>query len=151
MSITADKTNPKNQDIVIFPVKNIIPADDSLREAIGKSLPLWNEIKEYILKKNSDAEDLWNYSGKTYGWGFRIKDKKRVIVYMMPYSDFFKVSFVFGENATKVSLNSNISGEIKKIISSAKVYSEGRGFRIEMKSKSMLGDIKKLIDIKLSN
>ena len=58
---------------------------------------------------------------------------------------------VFGVKATQEALNSNISGEIKKIIEAAPVYAEGRGFRIEVKGDQIISDIKTLIDIKLSN
>jgi hypothetical protein len=61
------------------------------------------------------------------------------------------VAFVFGEKAANEALGSNISDSIKNEISSARVYAEGRGFRIEVKDDSMLEDIKKLIEIKLAH
>jgi len=48
-------------------------------------------------------------------------------------------------------LNSTISEEIKSIIKNAKVYGEGRGFRIDVTNKDILEDIKKLSIIKLNN
>jgi hypothetical protein len=67
----------------------------------------------------------------------------------MPLSKYFKVSFVFGEKATKEALDSKLSDSIKEIIQSAKVYAEGRGFRIDIKNRKMMQDIKRLIDIKM--
>jgi hypothetical protein len=64
--------------------------------------------------------------GKSFGWNYRIRDKKRVLVYFMPCDGFFKISLVFGEKAAKEALVSGISKEIKDMISSAKVYTEGR-------------------------
>ena len=135
----------------IFPDKNKPPATDDLKKALGKTISLWNEIKDYTLKNNSGADELWNYSGKTYVWSCHIKDIKRILVYLMPCEGFFKISPVFGEKATQEAMKSKISNEIKDIISSAKVYAEGRGFRINVKNKKTVGDIIKLIDIKLKN
>jgi len=63
----------------------------------------------------------------------------------------FSVSIVFGEKATQEALHSDISEGIKKIISEAKVYAEGRGIRIEIKNSTVISDIKKLVLIKLKN
>jgi hypothetical protein len=67
----------------------------------------------------------------------------------MPYGGFFRISLVFGEKATKEALASGIPKEIKDTISSAKVYAEGKGFRINVMNKKIVKDIKKLIDLKL--
>jgi len=42
---------------------------------------------------------------------------------------------------------SDISQGIKDIIESARVYAEGRGFRIEVRDKELMNDMKKLINI----
>ena len=91
------------------------------------------------------------HSGKNYGWGFRLKDRKRAILYLTPCDDCFKASLVFGEKATKEALAGDISDGIKKIIESARVYAEGRGFRVEVTGPEIVADIKKLILIKLAN
>ena len=44
-----------------------------------------------------------------------------------------------------------ISTKLINIIESAKVYAEGRGFRIEIDGPELLPDILKLIEIKLRN
>ena len=133
----------------IFTDKTKKPAQNDLKKALGNSFALWNEIKDYTFKSYPDASEEWAYPGKSFGWNYRIRDKKRVLVYFMPFDKSFKVSLVFGEKATHEALASGISKEIKDIISSAKVYAEGRGFRIDVTDKKIVKDIKKLIDIKL--
>ena len=135
----------------IFDDKSMIPGNDDLSRVLGDKYELWTDIKEFVCKKFPDVSEEWNYSGKNYGWGFRLKDKKRVIVYMIPCSGFFKAGLVYGENATREALNSTISKEIKTIIENAKVYGEGRGFRIDVANNDILVNIKKLITIKLKN
>ena len=140
-----------NMPSSIFIDKSKKPGNNELKKALGKTIELWDEIKAYIYKNYPEATEEWAYPGKSFGWNFRVRDKKRVLVYFMPCDGFFIVSFVFGEKATQEALGSSISKEIKSIIKSAKVYAEGRGFRIDLANKKIVKDIKRLIDIKLQN
>lgn len=79
-----------------------------------------------------------------------MNDSKRVLVYLLPRNKFFKVAMVFSQKATDLILESDISENIKAELKAAKVYTEGRGIRIDIKDDSLLNDIKKLIQIKLS-
>ncbi len=138
-------------DSSIFSDKAITPTEDMLALALGNLHTKWIEIKTYVIDKYPLAKEEWNFPGQKYGWSFRIKDKKRAIIYLLPREKYFLVAFVFGQKATNEALGSKISDSIKNEISSARVYAEGRGFRIEVKDISMLEDIKKLIDIKLAH
>lgn len=137
-------------DTSIFGEKEIVPDETMLRFALGDSYELWSKIRAYISEVYPLGQEEWNFPGQKYGWSFRIKDKKRAIIYMLPRDRYFLVAFVFGEKAVKAALESRIAGEIREIINSARVYAEGRGFRIEVKDDSVLEDIKRLIDIKLA-
>ena len=61
------------------------------------------------------------------------------------------MALVFGQKATDKLLESNIAETIRTEIKAAKVYAEGRGIRIEVRDKSILADIKKLIEIKVES
>jgi len=135
----------------IFTDKSKKPDIKDMQNALGKAIILWSEIAEYVFKKYPDAKDEWAFPGINFGWNYRIRDARRVIIYMMPGDKFFRVSFIFGIKATEEAMICKISKEIKDLISSAKVYAEGRGFRIDVTQKKIMKDIKKLIDIKLLN
>lgn len=138
-------------DTSIFMDKTRIPDDFMLNEALGDSHHVWMEIRDYVFQKYPNAIEEWNSPGKNYGWSFRIKDKKRAIIYLLPRDKYFLVAFVFGEKATTEALESGINKEIKTIIESARVYAEGRGFRIEVRNAAIVQDVRKMIDIKLAN
>jgi hypothetical protein len=135
----------------IFEDKSNQPDDSFLKDALGVTYELWSDIKKFVFQNFPATVEEWKHSGKNYGWGFRLKDKKRVIVYLTPGNKSFLLSLVLGEKATKEALNSKISGEMKAAIETAPVYAEGRGFRIEIKNNKWIKDLKKLILIKLSN
>jgi len=138
-------------DISIFTDKKIIPVDDDLQEALGNMYEIWQQLTGYVHLKYPAAIDMWNYSGDKYGWSFRIKDKKRVIVYLLPRDRFFKIVMIFGQKATDIIMNSPVNQAIIKELASAKVYVEGRGIRLDILNETILNDLKTLIDIKISH
>jgi hypothetical protein len=138
-------------DISVFQDKNIIPDDKTLEKSLGKTFPWWEGIIDYVFAHYPAAIAEWNYPGVKYGWNFRMKDKKRAIVYLLPREKFFKVAFVFGQKATDAILKSPIDDGIKNELKSAKIYAEGRGIRIDVRNKTILDDIRSLVDIKLAN
>jgi len=138
-------------ETIIFPDKKKIPDEKDLKLAIGNTYKLWQMLKEDVHKKYHEAKDDWNFPGAKYGWSFRIKDKKRAIIYLLPKDKYFKAAMVFGQKAFDVIMKSNISKDIKSELESAKVYAEGRGIRIEVKDESVISDIKELISIKIAN
>ena len=135
----------------IFIEKEKMPTEESLKTALGNTFKLWATLVTYTKIADPDSMNEWNYSSDKYGWSFRISDKKRVLIYLLPRDKFFKVGLVFGQKATDEILNSTISEDIKNEINSAKKYAEGRGIRIEVRDKSIIDDIKQLITIKVKN
>ncbi len=138
-------------DISIFTDKSIVPENDDLIMVLGSNYKLWEDIKKYVYEKYPAAVEEWNYPGVKYGWSFRLKDKKRAILYFLPREKYFMVAFVFGQKATDIILRSGISDEIKSELENARVYAEGIGIRIAVKDENHLDDIKKLVGIKISN
>ena len=138
-------------DTSIFMVKELIPTDSDLTGALAGTYDLWRSIKEYVHLKYPAAMDEWNYPGIKYGWSFRIKDKKRAIVYLSPRDGYFKAAMVFGQKATDKIMESGISASIKEELAGARVYAEGRAIRMEIRDGHVIPDIMELIDIKIAN
>lgn len=138
-------------DISIFQDKTIKPSDIDIAEKLGSTYKLWIQLQDFVLSKYPNGSSEWNYPGKKYGWSFRIKDKRRAIIYFLPRNKYFKVAFVFGQKATDIVMESDIFPDIKTELVQARKYAEGRGIRIDVKNKLRIPDIKKLIEIKLAN
>ena len=135
----------------IFTNKDFEPTDNELKEALGETYPFWKTLADYTIKSATDSKATWNYSGDKFGWSYRISDRKRVLIYLLPREGFFKAAFVFGQKATENILNSNCQESILLQLKNARVYSEGRGIRIEIKDGQLLDDLKNLILIKIKN
>lgn len=135
----------------IFTQKSETPNEAQLQEALGDTYAYWQIFAEHTKKLYPKYVEEWYFSGEKYGWSFRIKDKKRVIIYLLPRDQFFKVAFVFGQKATDAIIASTVAEFIKTEIQMAKVYAEGRGIRIDIKDKTLVNDLLKLIEIKINH
>lgn len=134
----------------IFTDKTKEPSEAELKHALGGTYELWIQLSKYTKASNPHAFEEWKYSGVKYGWSFRVCDKKRVIIYLLPRDQYFKIAFVFGQKATDKVIESNISQIIKDELIAAKVYAEGRGIRIDVRDDSNIKDFQALIHIKIS-
>ncbi|MFA6151195.1 MAG: DUF3788 domain-containing protein [Chitinophagaceae bacterium] len=134
----------------IFTDKDQTPTEDHLKSALGNTYPIWKQFQQFTKEHYPAANEEWNFSGEKFGWSFRIKDKKRVIIYLLPRDQFFKTAFVFGQKAMDKILESELPAFIKEELSAAKAYAEGRGIRIEIKDKTIIPAIEKLIRIKIA-
>lgn len=138
-------------DISIFQDKAITPTDQDLIDNLGSTYTMWAQLQEFVLSKYPAGLSEWNFPGKKYGWSFRIKDKKRAIIYLLPRDKYFKVAFVFGQKATDQVLAADISPATKEELMQARKYAEGRGISVDIHNEQIIPDIEKLVEIKLAN
>ena len=134
----------------IFIGKENKPTSIDLAAVLGRSYNLWQEMEAFVKAVYPAAITEWNFFNIKYGWNFRIKDKRRVIIYMQPQNKYFMASFVFGQKATDAIMKSGVSDPIKLELTNARVYAEGRGIRIAIKNKMIMNDLKELVKIKCS-
>lgn len=135
----------------IFTDQHHEPTEQDIEEALGETYPLWKQLKDFTVSAYPKAKQEWKYPGIKFGWGFRISDTKRVIIYLLPRDGFFKVAFVFGQKATYELLGAPIADSIKQELAAAKVYKEGRGIRLDVKGPELPEDLKELIRVKIAN
>jgi len=140
-----------HEDRSPFTDKKTEPGSADLKLILKNTVKLWEHLEKYTMAAYPKAIGKWNYPGEKYGWSYRISDKKRVLVYLLPRKGFFKAGFVFGEKAFKQIMEDQISQGVKEELSSAKVYGEGRGIRIEVHDSKCIRDLEKLIGIKITN
>ena len=138
-------------DKSIFTNKEKMPTAKDLANALGKTYELWQSVYDFTLQQYPKAKSEWNFSGEKYGWGFKLKDKKRAIIYMGPRDKFFNVALVFGQKAFDDIMLSSVSDEIKTELKASKVYPEGRVIRLNVRNKNLLRDISELVRIKLAH
>ena len=104
---------------------NVKLETSGLKEPLGTLFSTWIEIRDFVFEKYPKAVEVWFVSVKKYGWSFRIKDKKRAIIYLSPQKGHFRLTMVFGQKATDRILGSGISESVKTELLNSKVYMEG--------------------------
>lgn len=134
-----------------FMDKGSEPSVKDLMVALGDTFEIWSDLVKYSCQLYPKASQKWHFSGDKFGWSFRISDPKRVLVYLLPRDAFFKVALVFGQKASDDILKSNMSESIRQEIRKAKAHAEGRGIRIDVRDKAIIGDIKELVRIKIQS
>lgn len=139
------------EDQSVFMDKAAPPTALDLKAKLGRSLQYWQELEQFVLDQYPAGKKEWNFPGKKYGWSYRIKDKRRAILYFLPREEYFMAALVFGQKAYDQIMKEDIASTIKNDLGQARKYAEGRGIRIDVRDRTNLTDIKKLVIIKLSN
>ncbi len=126
------------------------PDEQDLEKALSERIAVWNKLHEHLEETYPQIAETWSFT-KNWGWNARIKSKKRTVLYLTPREEHFIVGFVYGGKATDAALNSGLPENIKEIIRSAKVYAEGRGFRVEVLDAKMFEILVLLVQIKMAH
>jgi hypothetical protein len=125
------------------------PVDTDLKDVLADTYLWWKDIVDHCYQHYSDISEVWNFSGKRYGWSLRIKLRKRNLIYLIPASGYFRFAFVFSSKGVEAVMNSAINDLIKHELVNARTYAEGTGFRMDVRDDLYLKDIKELIKIKM--
>jgi len=134
-----------------FDDKTRTPRSEELKETLGRSSALWGQLREHLASEYRPLTEKWIFSGAKWGWSLQLKQKKRTILYMTPCKKHFLVGFVLGEKAVKAAHDSDLPDAMLALIDSATRYVEGRGVRIEVRTRKDLESTKKLAAIKMAN
>lgn len=134
-----------------FDDKSRLPEEDEIASTLGKSYAVWNKLKSFLEEHYAPLTTEWGFASKSTGWGLRLKQKSRTILYMTPCNGYFLTSFALGEKAVKAAHEAGLSPSTLEAIDGAKKYAEGRGVRFEIRKGSDLRDIEKLAAVKMAN
>ena len=128
-----------------------LPQDGDLAATLGSAFVFWNELKRLIASRFAPLSAEWGFTSKKTGWGLRLKQEKRTILYMTPCRGYFLASFALGEKTVKAAHESDLPLSVLETINSAKKYAEDRGVRLEVRSAEDVRNVEKLAIIKMAN
>jgi hypothetical protein len=124
------------------------PTDDDLRTMLGRSHAVWRTLIDTVGERIGPVTELWARTSKSTGWGLRLRQKDRVILYMAPQRNQFVVSFALGEKAVAAALATRLPAAIREAIEAAPRYAEGRGVRITVTSVRQVPALVALAQVK---
>ena len=126
------------------------PTSSDIESELGRSWSAWHTLTSWLSEHFSPLTDEWRFTGEQWGWSWRIKRKKRTIIYLLPCRKYFRVTLILGDKAVKKALQSPLPDSLVKEISLAKKYPEGRVLRFEIRSKKDLPSLLHLVNAKMS-
>jgi hypothetical protein len=135
----------------VFIDKLAKPDDQALVSALGKTYPLWAEIEKHIATTLGESVQEWKYYGLKSGWTMKTLYKKRNLFFFTACEGYFRIAFVFGDRAVAEIVSSDLPKAVIEEITNAKKYAEGRGIRIDVKTRRDVESVKKLIAFKVMN
>jgi hypothetical protein len=124
-----------------------LPGDDALRHVLGGVHTTWGELLGSLAKQIGPMSEIWKLTGGA-GWGLRVVQRDRVILYMTPQPRQFVVSFALGERAVAAARKAELSTGVLEAIEAAPRFAEGRGVRITVRDNRDVEPLTRLARIK---
>ncbi len=134
-----------------FDDKTRPPQEAELAATLGRTFVLWNDLQSRLAARFGSLSPEWGFASKATGWGLRVKQEKRTILYMTPCAGYFLASFALGEKAVQAAHESDLPASVLEIVDSAKKYAEGRGVRLAVKTAKDVRNVEKLALIKMAH
>lgn len=127
------------------------PDDRRLGEVLGPAYVWWMQLTREFGLKHGPLVEEWNFAGKAFGWSFRLKQPKRVFVYLLPCRGHFLASFVLGDKACKAAHAGGLPASVLTLIDEAPKYAEGKGVRIPVRTAKDTESVRRLAAIKFAS
>jgi hypothetical protein len=134
-----------------FDDKSRPPNQEEVAAVLGRAGAAWTQLRERIASRFAPLAESWGYASKSTGWGLKLVQGKRTVMYMTPQNGAFLASFALGERAAAAAREARLPAEMLESIDSAPRYAEGRGVRLEVRKLAQLPAIVRLAEIKMAN
>ncbi|HUU45229.1 MAG TPA: DUF3788 domain-containing protein [Acidobacteriota bacterium] len=125
------------------------PTDRGILQALGKTAPLWNDLRAY-LKSAYDIPPELDFGGKKYGWSIRYRRSGKTLVTLFPEQGSFTVLIVLGkkEVAKIGDGDESLSRNVQSCFDGATQLHDGRWLWIRPSRKGDVESIKVLLTAK---
>ena len=131
--------------------KSHIPDDRALGAALGPSFRIWKDLRSAIDSAYGPVTPEWKHYGAKSGWTLKLLRGKRNLFFLIPGKGKFTIAFMFGDRAVDAITESSLPKSLIAAVKGARRYVEGRGLRVEVKSRRAAARVLKLVDIKVHN
>jgi hypothetical protein len=133
-----------------FEEKTHQPTEAELAATLGRAATHWRTLLDRLNREHGPVEPVWHHAGAKFGWSMRIKRGERIVVYCTPCRGHFLVGIVLGRKAVQAAREHDLPPEVLAQIDAAREYAEGRGVRLEVRTKRDLESILVLAALKLA-
>ena len=126
------------------------PSSDSVRKALGKACPAWDELQGHLREAYGLTGTLHFMYGQRYGWALRFRRGEKLIVALYPNVGRLTVQIVLGRAQVARASAMHLEPNIAKVLRAAKDYPEGRWSFVPVKTRKSARELRDLIALKFS-
>jgi len=124
------------------------PSEAELKAALGKAASFWKAIVAAVGKDFAPLGLEWRPSKLEFGRMCLLRHKDSTLIYLIPMAGQLLVGVVLGQRAYELAMESALPAAIKKMLSDAKPYAEGRGIRFTVHSAKDVASVALLVRLK---
>ena len=126
------------------------PEVGELEAALGRSHALWTRLLADLEAGFGPLAHRWSHSAKTGNWALQLKlaAKQRTLVYLVATGGHVQAAFALGEKACAAARAAALPAAVLEAIERAPRYPEGRGVRLDVRTRRDLPGVLRLAAIK---
>jgi len=128
--------------------KEVFPTEEVLKESLGKSYVVYNELIRLITHSNTGLTVEWRYYNDGKSWLCKVCYKKKTVFWLSVWDLFFKISFYFTERSIPDIAELKIAESIKDDFIGSKSIGKLIPMTIIMTRKEQINDVLTLIEYK---
>lgn len=136
-------------DTIVLTDKNQKPTDDLIFSIVGKQQAFWEMLVQRVKSSYPEALEQWNYYNDGKSWLFRMIRKKKTLFWIGVFSDYFRITFYFGDKAEPLILQSKIPEAMKNDFIQGKRYGKIRAVTLRPEKEEDIDTAMELLAIRV--
>jgi hypothetical protein len=122
------------------------PTAETVDAALGRRASYLGDFKRAIPEPVTEE---WKHYGQKSGWTLKLLVRaKRNLCFIVVGQGAYAVGFVFGDKAVAAVEQSGLPADLVAQLVNARRYAEGRGIRLEVRTRQDLAHAIRLLEIK---
>ncbi len=133
----------------VFTDRKQRPGEAEIAGALGALRPAWDGLIQHIRGQYPTEEDFTFLYGKKYGWALRFRVRGQLLTSLYPTQGGFTVQINLDPQAIERVQQMDVGAAVRQAIERANPYPEGRWLFIPVGSADDLGDIERLLALRV--
>jgi hypothetical protein len=129
--------------------KNQKPTDELVFSIIGKQQIYWQMLMQRVKTSYPDTEGQWNYYNDGKSWLLKMIRKKKTLFWTGVHSNYFRITFYFGDKAEPLVLQSRIPEDIKTGFMNSERYGKIRPITLKPEKEEDIDTALELVAIRV--